>query len=68
MEKAIRPICVGKRNWLFIGRPDAGWRSAVTYSLLITARRCRLDPATWLTDVLHRIPTCTPTNMSELLP
>jgi len=68
VENAIRPSCVGKRNWLFIGHPDAGWRSAVIYSLLITARRYRLDPAAWLSDVLHRIPTCTQANLPELLP
>ena len=68
VENAIRPSCVGKRNWLFIGHPDAGWRSAVIYSLLITARRYRVDPAAWLTDVLRRIPTCTHANLPELLP
>jgi transposase len=68
VENAIRPSCVGKKNWLFIGHPDAGWRSAVIYSLLITARRYRLDPAAWLTDVLRRIPTCTQANLPDLLP
>jgi transposase len=68
VENAIRPSCVGKKNWLFIGHPDAGWRSAVIYSLLITARRYRLDPAAWLSDVLRRIPTCTQANLTELLP
>ena len=38
------------------------------YSLLITARRYRLDPAAWLSDVLRRIPTCTQANLPELLP
>ena len=38
------------------------------YSLLITARRYGLDPAAWLTDVLRRIPSCTPANLAELLP
>jgi transposase len=68
MENAIRPTCIGKINWLFIGHPDAGWRSAVIYRLLITARRYGLDPATWLTDVLRQIPSCTPANLAELLP
>jgi hypothetical protein len=68
VENSIRPSCVGKKNWLFIGHPDAGWRSAVIYSLLITARRYRLDPAAWLSDVLRRIPSCTQANLPELLP
>jgi hypothetical protein len=68
VENAIRPSCVGKKNWLFIGHPDAGWRSAVIYSLLITARRYRLDPAAWLSDALRRIPTCTQATLPEVLP
>jgi transposase len=68
VENAIRPTCIGKKNWLFIGHPDAGWRSAVICSLLITARRYDLDPAAWLGDVLRRIATCTSANLAELLP
>ena len=52
----------------FIGHPEAGWRSAVIYSLRITARRSGLDPAKWLEDVLRRIPTATTANLHELLP
>jgi transposase len=63
VESAIRPTAVGKKNWPFIGNPEAGWRSAVFYRLLIAARRCGLDPAKWLGEVLRRIPiaiTATP--------
>ncbi|MSU31532.1 MAG: transposase [Pedosphaera sp.] len=56
VENAIRPTCIGKKNWPFIGHSDAGWRSAVIYSVLITARRYGLDPVAALTDVLRRIP------------
>jgi len=68
VESAIRPNCIGKKNWIFIGHPDDGWRSTVIYSLLITARRYGLDPAAWLTDVLSQISSCTPANLAELLP
>jgi len=37
IENCIRPTALGKKNWLFIGHPDAGWKSAVLYSLLGTA-------------------------------
>ena len=57
-----------EKNWLFIGHPDAGWRSAVIYSLLITARRYDLDPAAWLGNVLRRIATDTSANLAESLP
>ena len=67
VENAIRPTCIGKKNWIFIGHPDAGWRSAVIYSLLITARRYGLVPAAWLTDVLRQISSCTPAILADLL-
>jgi hypothetical protein len=68
VENAILPTCIGKKNWLFIRHPDAGWRSAVSYKLFITARRYGLDLATWLADVLRRIPSCNPANLAELQP
>ncbi|MSU32610.1 MAG: transposase, partial [Pedosphaera sp.] len=68
VEDAIRPTCIGTKNWLFIGHPDAGWRSAVIYSLLITGRRYGLDPVAGLTDVLRRIPQATNPTVAELLP
>ena len=68
VENAIRPSCLGKKNWLFIGPPDAGWRSALIYSHLFTACRYRLDPAGCLTDVLHLILTCQKELLTELLP
>jgi hypothetical protein len=37
-ENDIRPSAVGKKNWLFVGSPEAGKRSAVMYTLLISAR------------------------------
>jgi hypothetical protein len=39
VENAIRPSCVGKKRCLFIGHPQAGWRSAVIYSILQSCRR-----------------------------
>ena len=68
IENAIRPSCVGKRNWLFIGHPEAGWRSAVIYTLVVSARRHGHDPVAYLGDVLRRIPTATNHTLHELLP
>ena len=39
VENAIRPTAVGKKNWLFIGHPDAGQRSAIIYSLVVSCQR-----------------------------
>ena len=42
---------------MFIGHPQAGWRSAVIYSILISCRRRGLNPDEYLTDVLGRLPS-----------
>lgn len=68
VENAIRPSCVGKKNWLFIGHPEAGWRSAVLYTMIINCRRRNLDPWAWMTDVFKRLPTTTHTTLDQLLP
>jgi transposase len=55
-ESAIRPSAAGKKNWLFIGHPEAGWRSAVIYSVIVSCRRRGIDPWEYLSDVLGRLP------------
>jgi Transposase IS66 family len=44
VENAIRGPAVGRRRWLFIGHPDAGWRSAVIYSVITSCRRRGINP------------------------
>lgn len=68
VENDIRPMAVGRRRWLFIGHPNAGWRSAVIYSLLISARRRGLNPQAYLTDILARLPSMKITQIHQLLP
>lgn len=59
IENAIRPSAIGKKNWLFIGHPDAGQRSAILYSLVVSCQRHRKDPYAYLRDVLTRLPRMT---------
>lgn len=68
VENDVRPSAVGKRRWLFIGHPDAGWRSAVIYTLIQSCRRYGLNPQDYLTNVLHRLPAMTSHQVRELLP
>lgn len=68
VENDIRPTAVGRKRWLFIGHPDAGWRSAVIYSILGSCRRRGLNPHEYLTDVLRRLPSVKITQIHELLP
>ena len=68
IENDIRPTAVGRKRWLFIGHPHAGWRSAVIYSLLVSCRRRGINPETYLTDVLRRLPSLKITEIEALLP
>jgi len=68
VENSIRVPAVGRRRWLFIGHPDAGWRSAVIYSLIISCRRRAINPQEYLTDVLRRLPAMNITEIGKLLP
>jgi transposase len=67
-ENAIRPIALGRKNWLFCGSESAGQRAAAIMSLLATAKANGLDPYAWLTDVLTRLPTTLDKHLDSLLP
>jgi transposase len=67
-ENDIRPIAVGRKNWLFAGSERAGKRAAVIQSLLGTAKLNGLDPAAWLKDTLEKLPTWPASRIDELLP
>lgn len=69
IENAIRPSAIGKKNWLFIGSPEAGERSAIVYSLLITCQRFGVEPHAYLRDVLTRLPKMTnQDDITDLMP
>jgi transposase len=68
IENSIRPTAVGRRRWLFIGHPDAGWRSAVIYSILVSLRRRSINPLEYLTDVFARLPQAKTSDVHDLLP
>jgi transposase len=68
VENAIRPIALGRKNYLFAGSHDAAKRAAVIYSVLATCKRNGINPQNWLADVLERIPTHPQKQIDELLP
>jgi transposase len=68
VENTIRPIAIGKKNWLFAGSERAGKRAAAIQTLLGTARLNGLDPAAWLRDTLEKLPTWRNNRIDELLP
>lgn len=68
IENAIRPIAVGRKNWLFAGSDSAAKRAAAIMSLLATAKANAHDQHAWLTDVLTRLPTTLNRDIETLLP
>ena len=68
LENRIRPIALGRANWLFAGSDRAGRRAAVIMSLIQTARLHGLDIYAYLRDVLERLPTTPHSQIENLLP
>jgi transposase len=68
VENAIRPTAVGKKNWLFIGHPEAGERAAIIYTILACCKRHGINPQEYLQDVFTRIPSMKSSEISDLLP
>lgn len=68
VENAIRPITLGRRNWLFTGSERAGRRAAAIQSLLATAKLNDLEPLAWLKDTLEKLPSWPYSRIDELLP
>lgn len=68
VENLIRPLAVGRKNWLFVGSEIAGRRAAAVMSLIQSARLNGLDPYAYLRDVLERLPTHKAKDIDELLP
>ena len=68
VENAIRPLALGRKNWLFVGSPQAGSRAAVLMTLIESAKLCDVDPWAYLNDVLTKLPTWPNSRLGELLP
>ena len=68
IEQQIRPIAVGRNNWLFAGSLRAGKRAAAVMSLVQSAKLNGHDPYAYLKDVLTRLPTHPNRRIGELLP
>jgi transposase len=68
IENRIRPVALGRGNWLFAGSLRAGQRAAAVMTLVQSAKLNKLDPYVYLTDVLERLPTQSASRLAELLP
>lgn len=68
VENAIRPVAIGRKNYLFAGSHNGARRAAMLYSFLGTCKINEVNPFEWLRDVLTLIPTSPVNRLSELLP
>jgi len=68
IENRIRPVALGRGNWLFCGSLRAGKRAAAIMSLIQSAKLNGHDPYLYLKDVMERIPIQPASRLEELLP
>lgn len=67
-ERSIRPIAIGRRNWLFAGSVRGGQAAATIYTLIECCRLAKVDMATYLADVLVRVATHPASEVAGLVP
>jgi hypothetical protein len=68
VENSIRPIALGRKNYLFAGDHDAAQRGAVIYSLIASCKARQINPLAYLADVLDKLPARKVNNIDDLLP
>ncbi len=68
VENAVRPMAIGRKNWLFFGSETAGQTSAVIYTFVENCKRLGINPYEYFKDVLSRLPTMSNKDIGQLLP
>ena len=68
VERAMKPVALGRKNWLFAGSQGGGKAMAIAFTLIETAKLNNVDPQAWLTWVLERIADHKINHIDELLP
>jgi transposase len=67
-ERAIRPLALSRKNWLFFGSNEGGQSAAVILSLIQTCRGLGINPREYLEDIFGRLMSHSSRNLEELLP
>ncbi|WP_131727631.1 IS66 family transposase, partial [Thalassovita autumnalis] len=67
-ERTMRPVALGRKNYLFMGSVGGGSAAAIAYTLMETCKLNGVDPEAWLTWVLQRLPDHKINRIDELMP
>ena len=67
-ERAVRPVAIGRKNWLFVGNEDGGESAAVIFSLIQTCRALGVNPREYLEDIMRRLMSHNSQELHGLLP
>lgn len=67
-ERAVRPLALGRKNWLFVGNEEGGEAAAVLLSLVQSYRALGVNPREYLEDVMRRLMSHNANKLHELLP
>ena len=68
VENKIRPLALGRKNYLFAGSHQAAQQAAIMYSFFGTCKLNEVEPLQWLTQTLKKIPDTKLTDLHKLLP
>ena len=68
IENSIRPVALGRKNYLFAGSHDAAQNAAMMYSFLATCKINNIEPFAWLKEILSIIPDYPANQLHRLLP
>jgi transposase len=67
-ERAVRPLAIGRKNWLFLGSEEGGEAASIILSLVQTCRALGINPREYLEDVMRRLQSHSFKKLDELLP
>ena len=67
-ERAMKPVAIGRKNWMFAGSQRGGNSMAIAFTLIETAKLNKVDPQAWLTWVLERVADHKINRLDELMP
>jgi len=68
IENVIRPVALGRKNYLFAGSHDSAQRAAVAYTILAACKTANINPLEYLADILQKLPTRNVNDVEDLLP